>query len=456
MGIFSNCGQLCDYLVFFIELPSFIFTAGCLTFFFKFIPVMHYNRMHKRKQSVTVGTESFEVNHMLNRTTSFLFSKYGEVFRNPPESDSRPPKNFKLNVVRLRDKQIHHFMHYDKPVYLRALSGIIMLIVAKRNDPYHYERFVIHRVIKLRPDTLFNCIPISQNAKYEISFPIDSKYEEVKIPDDLPIVYERLIPKINIQEILSCYYQVRNANYSFPGEKHNYYELTYIDNGSLTTTVDGEEYELNKLDLIIYGPGQFHTQSTGPSNSCSYLTVMFEMDCENPYLLTNRVYQAHKEIYAALNNFIKVSNLEHMYDDELMLCYLKEIIVLILQFDFNEDTPVTSSPMQERFESELLNEIVQYINAHIYEQFTIEEICHQFSISRSSLQTLFKNNLKTAPKQYISNLKLNKGKLLIKESTHTISEISSMLGFTSVHYFSRKFKQEFGITPSDYAKSIYQ
>ena len=145
-----------------------------------------------------------------------------------------------------------------------------------------------------------------------------------------------------------------------------------------------------------------------------------------------------------------------MYDDELMLCYLKEIIVLILQFDFNEDTPVTSSPMQERFESELLNEIVQYINAHIYEQFTIEEICHQFSISRSSLQTLFKNNLKTAPKQYISNLKLNKGKLLIKESTHTISEISSMLGFTSVHYFSRKFKQEFGITPSDYAKSIYQ
>ena len=77
---------------------------------------------------------------------------------------------------------------------------------------------------------------------------------------------------------------------------------------------------------------------------------------------------------------------------------------------------------------ELLNEIVQYINAHIYEQFTIEEICHQFSISRSSLQTLFKNNLKTAPKQYISNLKLNKGKLLIKESTHTISEISSMLG----------------------------
>lgn len=392
---------------------------------------------------------------MFNRTTSFIFSKYGEVFRSMPDDESSFMKNAHVSNVRLRDKQIHYYMNYDRPVYIRALSGVIMLIVAPKNDPAKYERFIIHRVVKIRPDTLFNFISVSQNARYEICYSNSSKYEEVAIPGGQPIVYERLVPKINVQEILSCYYQVRNSNYFFPGEKHNYFELTYIDNGTMTTTVDGEQYDLNKLDLMIYSPGQFHTQGTGPKNSCSYLTVMFEMECENPYLLTNRVYHAHKEIYNALSNFIKVSNMENMYDDELMLCYLKEILVYILQYDFKDDAQVSSSPMQERFESELLNEIIQYINAHIYEQFTIEEICHQFSVSRSSLQTLFKKNLKVAPKQYISNLKLNKGKLLIKESTHTISEISAMLGFTSVHYFSRKFKQEYGITPSDYAKSIY-
>ena len=111
--------------------------------------------------------------------------------------------------------------------------------------------------------------------------------------------------------------------------------------------------------------------------------------------------------------------------------------------------------MQQRFENELLNEVLIYINENIYESLTIEEICHKFSISRSSLQTLFKNNLNMAPKQYISDLKLNKSKLLIKESVYTISEISSKLGFTSIHYFSRKFKQQYGITPTDYAKTIY-
>ena len=392
---------------------------------------------------------------MFNRTTSFLFSKYGEVFKTMPEPESSFMRNARISNVRLRDKQIHYYMNYDRPVYIRAISGIIMLIVATKEDPQHYERFIIHRVVKLRPDTMFNLISVSQSARYEICYLNSSKYEEISLPQGLPIVYERLVPKIRIQEILCCYYQVRNSDYFFPGEAHNYFELTYVDNGAMTTTVDGEDYQLEKLDLMLYSPGQFHTQGTGPNTSCSYLTVMFEMDFENPYLLTNRVYHAHKEIYNALTSFIKVSNMENMYDDDLMICYLKEILLYILQYDFKEDEEVSSSPMQERFESELLNEIIQYINAHIYEQFTIEEICHQFSISRSSLQTLFKKNLKVAPKQYISNLKLNKGKLLIKESTHTISEISAMLGFTSVHYFSRKFKQEFGITPSDYAKSIY-
>lgn len=392
---------------------------------------------------------------MFNRTTSFLFTKYGEIFREMPDSGTLSRKNYRTVTYRLRDKQALHFMHYDEPVYIRTLSGIVMLVVAPMNEPEKYERFVIHRVVKLRPDMMFNILPVSNNARCELCYQVNCRYEEIPTADEQPIVYERLLPKINIQEILGCYYQVRNSNYFFPGEKHHYYELTYIDNGSMTSSVDGEEYELNKLDLMIYGPEQFHTQSTSPTTSCSYLSIMFEMECENPYLLINRVYQAHKEIYTALSNFIKASKLEQMYDDELMLCYLKEILVLILQFDFKEDVPVSSSPMQERFESELLNEIIQYINNHIYEQFTIEEICRLFSISRSSLQTLFKNNLKVAPKQYISNLKLNKGKLLIKESTHTISEISGMLGFTSIHYFSRKFKQEFGITPTDYAKSIY-
>ncbi len=69
--------------------------------------------------------------------------------------------------------------------------------------------------------------------------------------------------------------------------------------------------------------------------------------------------------------------------------------------------------------------------------------------------TLFiQKNIDTTPKHYINQLKLTKSKELLRESTLSISEISEMLGFSSIHYFSKKFKSYFGICPSEYSKSI--
>lgn len=389
---------------------------------------------------------------MFNKTTSYIFNRYGEIIN---EVAKKQTQKLNTSVHKLKDKSIESFYIYNQDVFIKVVSGIVMLIVSNDDEGKEHEKFVIHRVIKVKAGVKFNFISISSNSKIEIS--CDGKAKRVTVPTYLnqTIIYEPLVPYFNITEIYGYYYQVRNRNYTFPGEKHNYWELTFIDNGTLTTAVDDEEYHLDEMDLILYAPNQYHTQSNSSDQSCSYLTLLFDMDLQDDYLITNRVYHAHRDIHRALNDFIKVSNNDMMYDNELMLCYLKELIIRVLQYDFLDASPVASSPMQQKFENELLNEIIIYINDNVYEQLTIEEICHKFSISRSSLQTLFKNNLNVAPKQYISNLKLAKSKLLIKESIYTISEISSMLGFTSIHYFSRKFKQEFGITPSDYAKTIY-
>lgn len=389
---------------------------------------------------------------MFNKTTSYIFSRYGEII-----SDLTKKQSSKLSstAYRIKDKSIDSFHIYNQDAYVKVLSGIVMLVVSVDEDDREYEKFVIHRVIKIKAGVKFNFISISSSSRIDLS--CDNKTKKVTVPlkQKHPIEYEPLVQAFQVKEIYAYYYQVRNRNYTFPGEKHNFWELTFIDNGSLMTSVDNEEYQLNEMDLILYAPNQYHTQSNHADQSCSYLTILFDMDLKDDFLITNRVYHAHREIHRALNDFIKVSNNGMLYDNELMLCYLKELIILVLQYDFLDASPVASSPMQQKFENELLNEIIIFINDKIYESITIEDICVKFSISRSSLQTLFKNNLNVAPKQYISNLKLAKSKLLIKESIYTISEISSMLGFTSIHYFSRKFKQVFGITPSDYAKTIY-
>jgi AraC-like DNA-binding protein len=55
---------------------------------------------------------------------------------------------------------------------------------------------------------------------------------------------------------------------------------------------------------------------------------------------------------------------------------------------------------------------------------------------------------------YINKYRLEQSKHLLMESNYNITQIADMLGFTSIHYFSRQFKSHFGISPSEYIKTI--
>ena len=66
---------------------------------------------------------------------------------------------------------------------------------------------------------------------------------------DFPSQYEFLavLPRIEIQKILGYYYRIRTENYCFHGERHDFFELTYVDTGELETEVDGTLYHLKGL-----------------------------------------------------------------------------------------------------------------------------------------------------------------------------------------------------------------
>lgn len=389
---------------------------------------------------------------MLNKTTSYTFQKYGDIFHDLSRGQQKAKPGGR-KILKIANKRFKFVYHNNEDTYVRVDDGIVLLVVSDSSDYKTFEQFVIHRVISIKAGMYFNFISITNTSKIEISSKTNISDDRVNL--DIPFIYERITPTVEIQEILAYYYQVRNTKYNFTGESHEHWELSFIDNGKLITSIDSEVYYLENYDIILYAPRQYHTQHTEEGQSCSYLTLMFDMICTNEDALKNRVFHANRELLNAINNFVQATNNKTPYDHDLMICHLQETIIRLLQSEFINDSQLANTPMQQKFESELLNEILIYIKDNIYTAITIEKLCLEFSISRSSLQQLFKNNLNTAPKQYISDLKLKKSKLLIKESKYTISEISNILGFSSIHYFSRKFKQQFGITPTDYAKTIY-
>lgn len=143
--------------------------------------------------------------------------------------------------------------------------------------------------------------------------------------------------------------------------------------------------------------------------------------------------------------------------NSLMLCLLQETIIRLLQSQFIDVKGIRpTTEARQHYQDELLEQILAYIDKTIYEPITVSEICQKFSLSRSSLQILFNENLEQPPKKYISELKLEKSRQMICEGKYTISEIALMLSFNSIHYFSRAFTQKYGMAPSEYAKTLYK
>ncbi|MGL5978483.1 MAG: AraC family transcriptional regulator [Erysipelotrichaceae bacterium] len=389
---------------------------------------------------------------MFNKTTNFSFEVFGNVLNELPNYET---SDFYQEVFRTNNRFIENFLRVDQEIYIEVLSGIAILIVTDDEQFDNNKQFVIHRLVRLKPNVFFNVVAMTDDVTIRFTYLQKSKVKTYNLDANHQITYRPIKPEFQILEIFAYFYQVRNADYTFDGEQHNYFELTYVDSGELQTTIDGQEFTLESGDTILYAPGEFHCQKTRHDMACSYVTILFQMQMDQLELLQKRVFKGRKTIYDSIKYFVKASEATEHHSDPLILTYLSEIIAKLRCY---EDLPVqllSSSPAQQNFENELLNEILIFINSNIYEFLTIEDLCTKFSISRSSLQVLFKNNVGVAPKQYISDLKLSKSKVLIKQGKYTISEISSMLAFNSIHYFSRKFKQRYDIAPSDYAKTIY-
>lgn len=391
---------------------------------------------------------------MFNKTSSLDFLKYGEVFTDYTRNKSTHQNNYVLNAT---SDTITYFLKASEDIYLKVLDGIALLVITENPENKEYDEFVIHRIIKINKGFYFNFVPLGKISKIELAFINGCRIENVFLNQEY--TYQRILPTLHINELIAYYYNVRNHHYSFQGESIKYWEITYVDSGTLYTTIEGKEYVLHSNELMIYAPDQFHRQRT-EDNPCSYLSIIIDMDIDleaQKESLMNHIFKIGREAKAALDLFVQGSSTDGEHSNLLMFEALNRIVYELMTSNNEEVVKVASTPMQQNFENELLNEILLYINENVFSDFNnVEELCQHFGLSRSSLQNLFNNNLNIAPKRYILNTKLNKSKELIRESKYTISEISNLLGFSSIHYFSRRFKQEYNISPTEYANKIYK
>ena len=380
---------------------------------------------------------------MFIKTSNPAFKDFGDIVYDDIDFSS----SHKIN---LNNKFIDNLkLVTNDYTFIKVTKGVVMILVSF--DSNNIKSFIINRSLHIKKGIYFNLISISDEASVEVL--TNTKFKSIKL--DNPFNYSNISSSLDISEIYTKFYQEKGTNYNFSGEKHSYWELTYVDKGELLTTIDGVSYHLKQGDLIFYAPMQFHTQSTIEKISSSYLTINFKMNFNHADLLCNKIFSLKRDSYFIVTKLIEELSNDNLYSNDLSLCYLKQLIIQMLRLDNSHFHSKPTTHMQQTYENELLNDILLYIDNNIYEKISVSTLCEHFCISTSMLHSLFRKNMNNTAKNYINELKLSKSKELIRNSTHTLSEISEMLGFSSIHYFSKKFKSYFNISPTEYSKSIY-
>lgn len=98
--------------------------------------------------------------------------------------------------------------------------------------------------------------------------------------------------------------------------------------------------------------------------------------------------------------------------------------------------------------NEFLKQVIAIIEANLHdEDFSVEDLAEELNMSRSSLLRKIKEKEGVSVSVYIRKVRLHHAKEMLKDDTLNASEVSYKVGFNSVSYFTKCYREEFGVTP---------
>lgn len=279
---------------------------------------------------------------------------------------------------------------------------------------------------------------------------------------------------ICIEEIVSIHYFEYMSNFFFEGESHNFWEFCYVDKGEVEVTADSSAYTLRKGQIIFHKPNEFHMLKANGKIAPNLVVMSFYCSSPSMDFFCNKILTLTDSEHSLLAQIITEakkcfsSPLDDPYlqqlerrnpspfaSEQLIRLFLEQFLLLIYrrcQKNHPALPPVKS--VKKINDSQTYSKILAYLEAHLYEHISIEDICRENLIGRSQLQKLFREHSNSGVINYFSKMKIDEAKQLIRERRLNFSQIAEKLGYTSVHYFSRQFKKITGMSPSEYASSI--
>lgn len=260
------------------------------------------------------------------------------------------------------------------------------------------------------------------------------------------------------------------------------YEMMYVIDGEITIFYDGKRYDLHKSDMLFFRPGIInHMEISKESHlktHCIHFDWILPRDNEN---FSAEDFYLHdilsKECHARLPVLQKryspepidfsiptyIKNLDYnIFAALFSKCYLSYLSQTPISHVETTLTFYTIITELYRFlnnkpgspEHPKIKYALKYIEKNYRTRITVEELAMKLDLSPKYFGTMFKNTTGKSVNEFINTLRLYDAKQMLVSTTMRIEEISDCLGYSNEFYFSKRFKEEEGISPKQYRENI--
>lgn len=280
--------------------------------------------------------------------------------------------------------------------------------------------------------------------------------------------------EIVIKNIVTVHYFEYAKDYVFSGERHNFWEILYVDKGEVEVMADDVGYRLRQGQMIFHKPNEFHNVFANGVVAPNLVVVSFE--CTSPAMsyfegkvilagedereLIARIIKEARDAFSSPLNDPDLAKLERATSsafgsEQMIEILLSQMLIRLVRRGVVEAKEVKiSSSVKLRSDNDLVKRIIAYMEENAAGNLTFSQVCRFSAQSATNLKTIFKSVTGRGVMEYYRSIKIEVAKTMLREGNGNITQIADKLGYASVHYFSRYFKQMTGMTPSEYTLSI--
>lgn len=279
----------------------------------------------------------------------------------------------------------------------------------------------------------------------------------------------RLFSVLNITKIVTVHHFQFNETFVYPGERHDFWEMVYVDRGRVAVLCGEEEQILSQGDVVFHAPNEFHAIRSYRS-SPDFFVISFVCNSEamrfftgyhaslpqnlRPFL-TAALREA-EDTYVIHENDPRARGLSRrdtaeIGGEQMIKTYLEQLMIQLMR-QREHNAPVF--PSRAEMENHLLTLVRQYIERHLSDPIRIADICEEIGYSKTYLCRLFHAQSGETVGRYVTRRKMEHAKDLIREGAYNMAEISDLLAFDNPQYFSRVFRRVTGMSPTEFKKSL--